>query len=536
MTDTLTLRAETGLADGMNGVFIFRLSRRFGGFQRLFLRPARAPLLPASTRGPLFLWDGWSFEPAEWRLLNAASEPVQLPNKTLDLLALLLERAPALVGKDEILSTVWGDAIVEEGNIAFHVGALRKVLDRDASPSCIETVRGRGYRFVAELSRADQTAPARVAPPETSATPDAATPLPEPRRRVSIYAVLTVIAIVSGLTWWAATSPTTVVKTAPTHSEASALVLEGRNLWRLRTPPDVQQAIRVLERAIAVDDNYAPAYAALADAYNITMSGLPAATRHERAKAYAERAVALQPDLADGHASLAFLRYKFEWRWAESEREFQRAISLNPNYALAHHWYGEFLGLLGRYDESIREFNTALALDPESLAIQSDLVMPLLDSGRIAEARQIIEAAAKTNPSWHWIPYRMARVLEVEGREREGLEEWWRWMLLTGATFETVDAQRRAYRDGGLPAMLRVEVAQLLAAEPVTPGTATKLARAYARLGDRQETLRWIATALDRREDAAFVLLTNTDYDFLRGDPEFDRMLRRIGLKPLQRR
>lgn len=461
-------------------------------------------------------------------MLNAASGPVQLPNKTLDLLALLLERAPALVGKEEIFSAVWADAVVEEGNIAVHVASLRKILDRTDATSCIETVRGRGYRFVAKVSR--EAPVSRELPDPVTASTRASRP------RAWLYGAAALALVAGGLTWWSATRSTLAAETVLAPSKAAALVIEGRNLWRLRTPPDVQQAIRVLERAIAVDENYAPAYAALADAYNISASGLPATTRYERAKAYAERAVALEPQLADGHTSLAFLLYKFEWRWADSEAEFKRAIALNPNYALAHHWYAELLGLLGRYDESIRRFNLALVLDPDSLAIQSDLVAPLLGAGRIAEARQIIEAAAKGNPAWHWIPYRMAQVLEAEGRERDGLDERWRRMLLTGATFETVDAQRTAYRAGGLNAMLRVEIAQLLIAERLTPGIATTLSRSYARLGDRRGSIRWISTALDRREDAAFLLLTSPDYDLIRSDPEFDRALARIGLTPLPRK
>lgn len=471
--------------------------------------------------GLVFRWNGWSFEPAEWRLLNAASEPVQLPNKTLDLLALLLERAPALVAKEEIMAAVWGDAVVEEGNIAFHVASLRKVLDETDASSCIETVRGRGYRFVAPLTRVGPET-ARVAPRPAQS-------------RAWLYAAAALLVTVGGLIFWSMTLSTPSAKTAAAPpSKAAALVVEARNLWRLRTPADVQQSIRVLERAVAVDDSYAPAYAALADAYNITMSGLPAAARYERAKAYAERAVALQPDLADGHASLAFLRYKFEWRWDDAEREFQRAIALNPSYALAHHWYGELLGLLGRYDESIREFNAALELEPDSLAIQSDFVSPLLGAGRISDARHVIETAARANPGWHWIPYRMSEVLAAEGRERESLEERWRWMLLTGSSFESVDAQRSAYRAGGMPAVMRVEIEQLLAAEAANPGTwATKLSRDYAKLGDRREAFRWISTAIDRREDAAILMLTGHDYDALRGDPEFDRLLARVGLKPL---
>ena len=97
--------------------------------------------------GPAYQWGRWRFEPTECRLLRDG-EVVPLPAKTLDLLATLLRRAPRLVTKEEILAGVWPDAAVEEGNIAFHVAALRKVLDEEGETSAIETVRGKGYRFV----------------------------------------------------------------------------------------------------------------------------------------------------------------------------------------------------------------------------------------------------------------------------------------------------------------------------------------------------------------------------------------------------
>ncbi|MDP3716664.1 MAG: winged helix-turn-helix domain-containing protein [Acidobacteriota bacterium] len=101
--------------------------------------------------GPAYIWDEWRFEPTECRLMrNDATVP--MPAKTLDLLATLLRRAPRLVTKEEILTAVWPDAAVEEGNIAFHVAALRKVLDTGDGPSVIENVRGRGYRFVHDVA------------------------------------------------------------------------------------------------------------------------------------------------------------------------------------------------------------------------------------------------------------------------------------------------------------------------------------------------------------------------------------------------
>lgn len=626
---------------------------------------------------PVFEWAEWTFEPAEWRLVRAGAG-VSLSNKSLALLAVLLERAPGLVSKNDILALVWEDAVVEEGNIAFHIAMLRKTLDAAGAASCIETVRGQGYRFVAPVTRRLATgtplldavpsipAPVPVPAPSSSALPPSSLPFELPhssgrdrralvrlwpaaltavaagliawpslanldgrvrevvvlpargtdralvegvadavaaqltrettvRSRVSTWAgasetpleagrrleaetVLTSIVDRSRDPWrvsvqltrthdgqrlWSWTfdlpasvpAPASAIGTrtaaglgrhlgvlAPSRAEAGVnaaafdLVLQAREHWRLRTPHAVQQAIALYERALAIDPGYALAYAGLADCYNLTMSGLPPGVRYAKAKQNIERALALDPDHASGLTALAFLRYKFEWRWQEAEAAFKQAIAADPSYALAHHWYGEFLGLMGRYDEAIAELSLAQALEPNSLAVESDLVPPLLRAGRMPEARAVVEAAAAANPNWHWVPRRMAEVLAAEGREKESLEELWRALVLTGASLSEIDELRAAYRAGGLPVLLRLEVARLLAAEEASPGTfmaATNLSRVYARLGERADALRWIAIALDRREDAAILLLTHPDYDSLRGDPEYGRLLARVGLEPL---
>ena len=509
--------------------------------------------------GTVFEWAGWTFEPAEWRLTGAATGQLSLPNRTLDLLALLLERAPSLVTKDEILAAVWPDSVVEEGNIAFHIAMLRKALDA-GNNSCFETVRGRGYRFVAPVTRRapiDTTAPLPDAPSEPAASADAteaetAIAAPVAARKppspvVLFVSALTLVGLTAGVGWFWWSSNGRQSRAAQgeartgrsVNPEAYDLSLQARELWRQRSPHSIQQAIALYERVIAMDPQFARAYAGLADCYNLTMSGLPPEVRYPRALENAEKAVALDPDGPAGHTSLAFLRYKFEWRWKDADAEFSRAVALDPQYALAHHWYGEFLGIMGRYDEGIRHLRRAVELEPQTLAIQSDLVTPLLRAGRVAEARAVVEAAAAINPNWPFIPYRMAEVLRAEGREREAVESHWRWMLLSGASLEAVDRLRAAYDAGGLAGMTRLEIAGYLDVEAATPGAwmnATNLARAYARLGERAAALRWNSIALDRREDAAIGMLTASDYDSLREDPEFTRQLARIGLTPLQRR
>lgn len=616
---------------------------------------------------PVFQWGEWTFEPVEWRLTRASGEVASLPNKSLELLALLLDGAPGLVSKHEILATVWRDAVVEEGNIAFHIAALRKTLDAPGGgASCIENVRGRGYRFVAAVHRRSEVGPTLTAEPSppgralaaAGAPPGTPAPAVSPRTTPNwLLPAALLVAAVSLLGWLAipnfetrvrevvvlparaagdsavvdglaeaisaqlarqTTLPTrmatggapgesaheagrrlqadTVLTTTVERSRApwrvavqlirtrdqqelwaevfdvppvepvvgtvigarvasglgrrfEVLAAEGpaggvdpaafdlfvqaRELWRLRTPHSVQQAIGLYERAIEIEPAFARAYAGLADCYNLTQSGLPTEIRHARAKAHVEHALALDPGLAEAHTSLAFLRYKFEWRWRDAETAFKRAIEADPSYPLAHHWYGEMLGLLGRYDEAIAALRRARALEPNSLAIESDLVPPLLRAGNVAEAREVVEAAAATNPNWHWVPRRMSEVLAAEGRERESLEEHWRALVLSGATLDWIEELREAYRAGGAPAVLRREIARLEASEAASPGgpqNATLLSRKYAQLGERSQALRWIATALDRREDAAIHLLTNPDYDSLRGDATFEELLRRVGL------
>ena len=155
--------------------------------------------------------------------------------------------------------------------------------------------------------------------------------------------------------------------------EAYQQYLKGRYYWAKRLPDPVQKGIRCFEDALALDPNYAQAYAGLADSYALTASGLAPAVRMPKAKAAAERALSIDPDLAEAHTSLAFILYKFEWNWREAENHFRRAIQLNPSYAIAHHWFGEFLVLMGRFDEGIAELKAAQRLDPLSLSIEADL-------------------------------------------------------------------------------------------------------------------------------------------------------------------
>jgi DNA-binding winged helix-turn-helix (wHTH) protein/TolB-like protein len=132
---------------------------------------------------------------------------------------------------------------------------------------------------------------------------------------------------------------------------AYQLYLKGRMFWNRRSPEWIRKAIENFEAALKEDQNYAQAYAGLADSYALTTSGMLAAERMPKAKAAVKKALELDDQLAEAHASLGFIKYKFDYDWQGAEESLKQAIELNPNYATAHHWYGELLAFVGRFEE-----------------------------------------------------------------------------------------------------------------------------------------------------------------------------------------
>ncbi len=606
----------------------------------------------------VYAFGPYILEPAQWRL-RQGDRVVALPPKALALLLLLVEKHGTLVTKDEVLAKVWAGTFVEEGNVAFYVAMLRKVLSEPADTTYIETIKTRGYRFVAPVvvrSPGQDIAqePPPVAVPERSyrrpafavaalvlaavasgvlaarfrsESIDSVVVMPfhaiapagdqaylefgmaesialrlgnvpalrvpplaavrrdedpfEAGKRLGTQAVLTgaiqrsgervlittQLSRVSGgdrLWSWSFDTTTGEILTVENEiaeriavrlgrelrdadrarltrrdtasGEAYDLFLQGRERWRTRTPESVKQAIGLYEKAIAIDPQFSRAYAGLADCYNIAMSGLPPDYRYPRAKENAEKAIALDPDSAEAHASLAFMRYKFEWRWQDADDEFRLAIKLNPRYELAHHWYGEFLGLMDRTDEAIAELKRALELDPLSLAVRADMVRPLLRARRLADARRVLEDGLQIDRNWYGFPLMMADVLALEGRDRESAEQTWRSMTLRGVPGDEIDELRTAFEQGGMPEMIRAQIRQLLRQDVARKSsaslfTAQSLSFAYGRLGDRGEALRWLEISIDRREDAPLHMLTNWAYESIHDDPRFVQMLERLNLR-----
>src|SRR5438309_715191 len=210
------------------------------------------------------------------------------------------------------------------------------------------------------------------------------------------------------------------------NTEAYQLYLRGRYFWNKRTGPDLQKAIDYFKQAIDKDPNYALAYVGLGDAY-ILLSGFGAARPQDSfplAEAAAKKALEIDDNLAEAHTTLGFSLCVHHFDFAGSIREFDRAIALNPNYATAHHWFGDGpLLAVGQFDRAIAEGKRALELDPLSVIITADLGADYLVARRYDEAIEQFHKAIDLDPRFYYAHWNLAEALELKGNLHGALAE-----------------------------------------------------------------------------------------------------------------
>jgi TolB-like protein/DNA-binding winged helix-turn-helix (wHTH) protein/lipoprotein NlpI len=318
----------------------------------------------------------------------------------------------------------------------------------------------------------------------------------------------------------------------PEGYQAYDLYLKGRYFWNKRTPDGFKQAVVYFQQAVSKDPDYARAHAGLADAYAL-MSNYghgPVKELMPKARAAAQRALALNERLAEAHTSLALIAESYDWDWQTAEREFRRAIELDPNYATAHHWYGEFLAFQGRFDESFAEIERARLLDPLSLIITTDYGVILYFARQYDRAIEQFRAVQSVEPNFArahviiaaYIEKRMfvEALVEVENWRRLDPDSPWSWgaaahvFAYMSRRAEVQRALQKLAQAGGKP---QLENPALLV--PI-----------YAGLKDKDKVLESLEKAYRERTNTLTDLKVNPTYDFLRSDPRFHDLMRSVRL------
>ncbi len=312
---------------------------------------------------------------------------------------------------------------------------------------------------------------------------------------------------------------------------AYGLYLRGRFAWNKRTQEGVLESIDYFEQAIAEDPSYALAYTGLADAYSLQVDyrSVPVHEGFERAIAHAEKALALDEKLAEAHSSLAWSLFAYKWDWARADREFRRAIELDPRYATAHQWYAFLLASGGRIEEAIIEGLTAQELDPSSVSIRRSLGWLYVYGRRFEQARYHLDRAIAMNPTTDETYRVMGIALALEGRTREAVAALREAVAMRSAGSYTLASLGYVLARAGEVAEAREILAGLEALAEREYVSPVALATVCIGLGEHERALDWCERAFDDRRGWLAYFTVNPLLDPLRGQARFEALVRRVG-------
>ena len=325
------------------------------------------------------------------------------------------------------------------------------------------------------------------------------------------------------------------------NPEAYDLYLKGRFYWNQRNPATIKESIEYFQRATKQDPNFALAYVGLADAYNIgNILGVYSPKESlPQAKAAAMKAIALDPSLAEAHAALGMEKSHYEFDFPGAQREFLKAIELNPNSAYAHLFYSNcYLTPMGRMSEAISENQRALQLDPLSLPINNFMGMTYMFAGDYEKADEQFQHTVAMDPTFPLAHQYFSFLLTAMGRYEEAIKENQKSELLSGASPEAAAAQAaiklQAFRQGGEQGYWHKNLEltlQSLKEQKEEFESASDVAAAYALAGDKDKAFQWLYKAYGERDGEDITLLKcDPFFKNLRGDPRFADLLRRMGL------
>jgi TolB-like protein/Tfp pilus assembly protein PilF len=583
-------------------------------------------LVVRSAKTPVFLKFGDDFELdlAAYELRSGGT-PVKLMPIPLELLLMLIERRGELVTRDQIVERIWGKGVFldSDNSINSAISKIRQVLRDDPErPQFVQTVTGRGYRFIAPVSAEARRNDGEVGqykirslavlPLENfSGDPmhdyfaDGMTEalitdlakikalrvisrtsvmqykgvrksLPQIASELNVDAVIEgsvlrsaervriaaqLIHATSDEHLWAESyerdfrdilslqseiarqvaDQVRIILTPEERArleiarqvnpEAHELYLKARYHWNKRTEASVRKAISYFHEAIDLDPTQAQGYAGLADCYNILgyYNALPPAEAYPKGRAAALKAVELDDSLAEPHAALGVLKRDFEWDWAGAEAEFQQAVDLNPGCVEAYHWRGTLFSILGRHADAIREKTKALAIDPLSVVIQTDLGRVFYYSRDYDQALKQYQSALDMDPGFGSAHLWLAHVYEQKGMFEQAISELKTGMHLSSDSPYALAKLGHGYAKAGKRDDAHSVLRQLDALSQQRYVSPYDMAIVYVGLQENDEAFKWLQRAFEERSLWMGYLKVEPQFDLLRSYPSFTELLRRIG-------
>jgi len=317
-------------------------------------------------------------------------------------------------------------------------------------------------------------------------------------------------------------------------SEAYKLYLRGRFYWNKRTGEGLRKSIEFFKQAIERDPNYALAFAGLANAYvlfPVYSIGTPQ-DFFPKAKAAAKRALEIDETLAEAHTALAYAIFYYDWNLPESEKEFRRAIELNPNYATAHHWYGSgTLAAMKRFDEAIIFVKRAQELDPLSLVISVDLGYTYLYARQYEQCVEQLEKTLEMDQNFEIAHSTLGVAYAAKGSFSKAIAEYEKSRQFSDDPY-FIALLGHAYGTSGKRIEALRIIEQLKEISKQRYVSAYNFAIVYSALGDKDKAFAELEKGYQDRANEMIFLQVDTLLDPLRDDPRFEDLLRRVGFQP----
>jgi len=310
--------------------------------------------------------------------------------------------------------------------------------------------------------------------------------------------------------------------------------LRGRFFWNKRTPEGLARAIAYFQESIDADPLYARAWSGLADCHNVLAAFR---WRHPReafplAHAAAARALELDPELAEGHTSLAYALEYYDWDWQRSEDAYKRAIALHPGYGTARQWYGDFLTSLGRLDEAFPQILRAVELDPISPVVGNTHGDTYYYARRYEEAIAIYLRTLELDPDYTWARLNLGRALQQLGRHDEAIQALETAHRTAGIGLDDSAAIAYAWAAAGDRARAEAILARVIERWREGRVSPYSVANIYVALPDRDQAFVWLERALEDRDRMMVTLRVHPRLDPIRDDPRFGALLVRMNLAP----
>ncbi len=408
------------------------------------------------------------------RTLQRGNEEVRISGKAFQLLELLLAARPNPIAKDELFAKLWPDTFVSDANLASLIKEIRQAIGDDAkAPRYIRTVHRFGYGFR-----------------------DAATDAPAPARDAKRY----------------------------THDAATyQLYLKGRHHWNRRTIEGITRAISFFESAIARDATYAPAYAGLADSYIALASRdlEPPLQLFPKAEIAARRALELDPDLAEAHASMAAIHEVFHWDWPRAEAEYLAALRLNRGYVTARQWYALALAHHARFVDALAQMTIASESDPLSFILNANHAVVHYLARAYDASDELCHRALEINPHHEPSHFTLGLAHQQRGRSADAKASLEKAFAISRGEPHVIAALGALERD-------RARLDELTELARTRNVSDVHFATIHIALGEAESAMTCLERAEAKRSGWLVYLATEPRFDALRGERRFTDLVARI--------